>query len=179
MLHSYPINYSRVWFLFSQSDTLMLAVQGCSKLASWGLANQSWHSLQFCLCFLQEGMLSLIGVAVADTPSALDCTAGVEIAAICSNSASNFDMYENQSNSWPSPQGPGTLFDASHHQPTGIYLHLSSCGGTKVWLESCYRKGSLKRGDGFYYPGDIKIYERNLLIKECWTSADGMIENLI
>lgn len=81
----------------------MLVVQGCGKAASCGLANQSWHNdalaSSTACAFFQEGTPSLIGVAEADTPSALDCTAGVEMAAICSNSASHFDMYENQSNS--------------------------------------------------------------------------------
>lgn len=74
----------------------------------------------------------MFGVAVAATLSVPNCTAGVAIAAICSNSASNFDMYEKQSSSEPSPQGLSTLFDASHHQPRGIYLHRSPVSGFEM-----------------------------------------------
>lgn len=96
------------------ADTLMPQSPALPLFPSGGYAVSDW-----------------CGCTLADTPSALDCTAGVEIAAICSNSASNFDMYEDQSNSQPSPQGPCTLFDASHHQPTGIFVHFSTSAGTK------------------------------------------------
>lgn len=81
---------------------------------------------------------------LADTPSAQDCSAEVEIAAIWSNSPSNFDMYEDDSYSSSSPQDPGTLFEASLYQPTGILLHLSTCAGTRVWCGPCSTEGSLK-----------------------------------
>lgn len=44
MLHSYPIYYSRVCFVFGRADALMPAVQGCSTWASCGLASQPWHN---------------------------------------------------------------------------------------------------------------------------------------
>lgn len=103
--------------------------------------------LQLCLCFLQEGTLSLIGAAVPWQTQ--DCSAEVEIAAIWSNSPSNFDMYEDDSYSSSSPQDPGTLFEASLYQPTGILLHLSTCAGTRVWCGPCSTEGSLKGGRDF------------------------------
>lgn len=45
ILHSYPINYSRVWFLLSQSDALMQAVRGSSQPVSQPASqptNQLW-----------------------------------------------------------------------------------------------------------------------------------------
>lgn len=93
ILHSYPINYSRVWFLLSETDKLMLAVQGSSQPASWGLANQQYADTMMpqppALPLLPSGGYAVsdwCGCTLADTPFVLDCTAGVEIAAICSNS---------------------------------------------------------------------------------------------
>lgn len=69
----------------------------------------------------------------ADTPSALDCAARAAIAAICSNSASNFDMYENRGNSRRPPRGPATFFDASHRRAYRyISLHLAARDGYKA-----------------------------------------------
>ena len=78
-------------------------------------------------------------------------------------------MYEDQSNSQPSPQGPGTLFDASHHQPTGIFLHLSTSAGNQslVWNRAAERKKSLfQKGGGWVFPKDVKNYKQTLEIKE-------------
>lgn len=114
------------------ADTMMLWPPALPVLPSGGYTVSDW-----CSCTL------------ADTPSAQDCSAEVEIAAIWSNSPSNFDMYEDDSYSSSSPQDPGTLFEASLYQPTGILLHLSTCAGTRVWCGPCSTEGSLKGGRDF------------------------------
>lgn len=176
IVHSYPINYSRAWFVFSQYDTLMLPVQGSSQPAEVlpiRLDADTMMPQPPALPLLPSGGYAVsdwCGRTLADTPSAQDCAAGVEIAAICSNSASNFDMYEDQSNSQPSPQGPGTLFDASHRQPTGIFLHLSTRAGNQSLVFGIVRrkkkKVSFKTRRGWVFPEDVKIYEHNLVSRE-------------
>jgi len=65
----------------------------------------------------------------------------------------------------PRRPGEGTLFDASHHRPTGI------CSNTSLSLPLCrHQKSRLKKKAvkrrkkrGFYFPGALKVYEQNLL----------------
>lgn len=122
--------HSIIQGLFGWSDSPMPVVQRRSLSAGWGLSKATTR---------RPPPRSL---TVADTPSALDCTAGAEIAAIWSNSACNYDMYDNRSNSPPSPLGLVTFYGASHQQPAGIPFSLCllmlplHCGGGGVYFRS-------------------------------------------
>lgn len=129
MPHSYPINYSGVWFLFSQPPLTdagypgmrqsqpaeVLPISPDTTMPRPPSSAQAFSSGRV-------GSPPIGAPPSADSPSALDCAARAEIVAICSNSASNFDMYENRGNSRRPPQGPGTFFDASHGRAYG-YIH--------------------------------------------------------
>lgn len=140
------------------ADTMMPQPPALPLLPSWGFASD------WCGCTL------------ADTLFVLDCTAGVEIAAICSNSP----VISICMRTW-AIRSPLHKAQVLYLMPLITSLQVPVYASTsllvlvpKSGLAYAAEK-SIEKRKGFYFPQDVKIYEKNPLIKECWTSTDGVI----